>query len=107
MMFTIAFTSIPVVVQGLVDQQYSKEELLNSPRLYREITRNAHMSLKNVSRWYLIGIWHILICYYVPRYVWIDGSSLNDYGSFSLFISSIIVIITDTKVGRRSRYLLS
>ncbi|OXA51467.1 probable phospholipid-transporting ATPase IF [Folsomia candida] len=104
MMFTIAFTSIPVVVQGLVDQQYSKEELLNSPRLYREITRNAHMSLKNVSRWYLIGIWHILICYYVPRYVWIDGSSLNDYGSFSLFISSIIVIITDTKVLVEGRY---
>lgn len=100
MFFTILFTSIPVLVQGLTDQPFTKEELLNNPQLYRGISRNSLMSFKNISRWYLVGIWHILICYYVPKYVWAEGSDIDDYGGFNLFVSTIIVLITDTKVDK-------
>jgi magnesium-transporting ATPase (P-type) len=98
MMFTLSFTSVPVVIQGLTEQPYSKEQLLNDPSHYKEISRNELMSFRKCSRWAICGIWHALICYYIPKYVWVDGSSIDDYGAFSLFISSVIVTITDTKV---------
>jgi len=100
MMFTVSFTSIPVLIQGLTEQPFSKEELLQNPFLYRNITRNELMSFRKCFRWIVVGIWHILLCYYLPRFVWTESGAIgiDDYGTFSLFISSILVLLTDTKV---------
>src|SRR5437016_3795946 len=98
MMFTIAFTSIPVLIQGVTEQPFSKQQLLTNPNLYKNLQRNGLMNYRSYLRWFLLTLWHALICYYVPKWIWMDGILINEYGSFSLLVSSLIVIITDTKV---------
>jgi magnesium-transporting ATPase (P-type) len=106
MMFTIAFTSAPVVVQGITEQPFSKEELVENPFHYRNLMGNRLMSFRKCFRWIVIGIWHVLLGYYVPRFVWLQGlSGVHDYGAFSLYISSIVVLIADTKVRMVFKYI--
>lgn len=98
MQFTIAFASTPVLVQGLTEQPFSKEELLAYPHLYQRNRRNGLITWKVCGRWFVVGIWHVVICYYVPKFVWMDSSSVVEYGGFNLFISSVVLVIVDVKV---------
>ena len=59
-MYNISFTSIPILVFGLFDQDFSSEQLTQHLQLYQEVAGNSLMSRTSFCKWNLLGIIYIL-----------------------------------------------
>ena len=54
-MFNITFTSLPILVFGVLEQNFTDRQLLENLHLYRTITGNANMSWAQFLKWNLLG----------------------------------------------------
>ena len=50
-LFNILFTALPIVVFGIMDQQYSKETLIKNPKLYENGPNNFFSKTKLFWQW--------------------------------------------------------
>ncbi len=63
-LFNIVFTSIPIFVFGILEQNIPAERLLSDPALYGKIARNQLLSLKEFLIWFAEGLWHSLVRFF-------------------------------------------
>ena len=54
-MYNIVFTSIPIFVFGLLEQNLKAEQLLADPQLYAKIAKNKLLSLREFFIWFIEG----------------------------------------------------
>ncbi len=54
--YNLFFTALPILVFGLLEQNFSDKQLLENLHIYRDITGNARMSWKQFFKWNLLGI---------------------------------------------------
>lgn len=55
MLFNVVFTSLPILVFGLLEQDYSADKLLRYPYLYKMYKHNYLMTARQLLQWSLIG----------------------------------------------------
>lgn len=53
--YNIFFTSWPILIFGLLEQNFTSRQLLENLHLYRDITNNARMSWFQFFKWTLLG----------------------------------------------------
>ena len=63
-MFNITWTSLPIFLYGLLEQNIPAAELLTNPELYKENTKNARMTFREFFLWFLCGLWHSLSVFF-------------------------------------------
>lgn len=61
MCYNVIFTSLPVLMYGLLEQNYSAKILLRSPQLYLLNRRNNLLSFRQFVIWFLTGKFILLI----------------------------------------------
>ncbi|PSN55951.1 hypothetical protein C0J52_02130 [Blattella germanica] len=92
--FNILFTSLPIFIYGLFEQNNSAQTLLDYPQLYINIRR----------------IWHSLVLYYVPWFfvqvntVFYTDNTPMEKMAFGTFIYHCVVFVVNFKLVLRSRY---
>ena len=63
-MFNITWTSLPIFLYGLLEQNIPAANLLATPELYKENTKNARMTFREFFLWFLCGSWHSLSVFF-------------------------------------------
>jgi len=108
-LYNIVFTSLPIFVFGLVEQNISEETLLKRPQMYKTIANNKKLSWTELLLWFLQGLWHSVVTFFGWWYFWSyqDSGSLTanitngevlDRCSFGFIIYTSVVIVVNIKL---------
>ncbi|KAF7997896.1 hypothetical protein HCN44_009294 [Aphidius gifuensis] len=108
--FNVLFTSLPVLMFGLLEQDYKSNELLRYPKLYQLNKRNYLMSTFHRISWLFTAIWHTFVIYFGTYTFWLmNPVNLNDgnaagYYCYNTCIFHLIVIVTNMELLVRSSF---
>ena len=74
--YNLFFTSVPVLVMGLLDQDVSVKASRNHPGLYKEGINNTYFNKWELAKWILSAIWASLVVFFfsVLMFEGADGS---------------------------------
>ncbi|KAL8784094.1 MAG: hypothetical protein Q9213_004153 [Squamulea squamosa] len=105
LLVNLAFTSLPVIFMGILDQDVSDKVSLAVPQLYRRgIERKEWTSLKFWT-YMLDGIYQSVICYYMghflfapARFVTSNGLTINDRPRVGVFIACATIVVVNAYV---------
>ncbi|UJR17025.1 hypothetical protein I4U23_003923 [Adineta vaga] len=98
--YNIFFTSLPVLVLGVSDQDISADHSLSKPYLYKFGQNNKLFNKKIFAESIIHGIVTSCIIFFIPYLSVIhstrsDGIIVNDLQSFSFTIATILIIIVN------------
>ncbi|XP_069676428.1 phospholipid-transporting ATPase IF-like isoform X2 [Periplaneta americana] len=108
--YNLLFTSLPILIFGLFEQNYSAKTLLDYPQLYQDIRRNVLMSWSTFFQWIMFGLWHSVVLYFVPSFLVRDNAVILydntplEMMAFGSFIFHCVVCVANLKLVLRSRY---
>ncbi|XP_050456062.1 phospholipid-transporting ATPase IF-like isoform X4 [Cataglyphis hispanica] len=110
MCFNLLFTSLPILLYGLFEQNHSAKKLMRHPYLYKLNKRNYLMSRKQFMVWLLLGLWHTGITYFTvycisyinPTYLY-DNTPVGHW-TFSTCIFHIVTLLANLQILLRSSY---
>ncbi|XP_023715383.1 probable phospholipid-transporting ATPase IF isoform X4 [Cryptotermes secundus] len=108
--YNVLFTSLPILIYGLFEQNYSAQTLLDYPQLYTDIRRNVLMSWSSFFQWILFGLWHSVVLYFVPYFMILDNSVIlynntsMEMAAFGTFIFHCVVCVANLRLVLRSHY---
>ncbi|XP_076237899.1 phospholipid-transporting ATPase IF [Calliopsis andreniformis] len=110
MLFNLLFTSMPILVYGLLEQDYSADKLLRYPYMYKMYKNNYLMTGTQFLIWTLLGFWHTLVAYYMPHcFIYINPVALYnntpiDQWTFSVLVSHLVTLMANLVVLLNSSY---
>ncbi|XP_032670766.1 probable phospholipid-transporting ATPase IF isoform X2 [Odontomachus brunneus] len=104
MLFNMIFTTLPILLYGLFEQNYSAEKLIQHPYLYKLNRNNYLMSRQQFMIWMLLSIWHTCVIYFVvysltltnSAYLY-DNTTVGQW-TFSTNIFHLVVLIANVQV---------
>nr|CAD7461211.1 unnamed protein product [Timema tahoe] len=103
-MYNVLFTSLPILIYGLFEQNYSDVKLLECPHLYKEIANNVLMSWCSFLKWIAFGVWHTTVIFYIPYFlmminevILLDNTPIDQW-MFGSIIYHCVVTIVNLKV---------
>ncbi|CAB4067331.1 E7.6.2.1 [Lepeophtheirus salmonis] len=101
-LYNIVFTSLPIFVYGLIEQNISADDLLQRPDLYKKIANNALLDFKNFIIWFSAGVWHAIVIFF-GFYLLCEDVDLSRV-SFGLGIYQTSLIVVSVRLLVQSRY---
>ncbi|KAM7451065.1 putative phospholipid-transporting ATPase IF [Porites harrisoni] len=107
--YNIVFTSLPIFVYGIFEQNVGGDALQSQPRLYRDISNNHRLSWTEFFFWTVSGYWHALVLFF-GSYFFFEGDTLGpamlQYGnwSFGTFVFTVCVIVSNLKLALVTHY---
>lgn len=110
MCYNVIFTSLPVLMYGLLEQNYSAKILLRSPQLYLLNRRNNLLSFRQFVIWFLTGIWQGCAIYFLCYFYWkinptiLYDNTSADHWTFSTCIFHIVVLTANLQILLHSSY---
>ncbi|OAD56072.1 putative phospholipid-transporting ATPase IF, partial [Eufriesea mexicana] len=110
MLFNVLFTSLPILTYGLFEQNYTADELLNKPYLYKLHRHNYLLSRWQFLLWTALALWHTLTIYFMSHlYISINPVTLYnntpvDQWTFSTFVFHLVTLVANLQVLFRSSY---
>ncbi|KAK3926702.1 putative phospholipid-transporting ATPase IF [Frankliniella fusca] len=108
--FNIIFTSAPVLVYGLLEQNRPSYQLLQYPPLYKGHQGNKLMRTSHFLEWLMAGIWHSVVVFFVPvlalhcNTVLLENGSETDMLCLSTLVYSSAVLVVNFKLLLISKY---
>ena len=108
-MFNIAYTSIPIFVFGLLEQNIGSKRLLKEPHLYKKITRNKLLSIREFCIWFTEAVWHSLVTFFGFYFFWsvycnVFSKDYLEEWSFGFSVYQSVVVVTNLRLCLQSRY---
>ncbi|MPC82680.1 putative phospholipid-transporting ATPase IF [Portunus trituberculatus] len=109
-MYNITFTSLPVIIYGIFDQNIPAYVLMEKPHLYKNNANNAGLAPPRFLKWTLLGLWHCSVMYFGLMLTCADdtcglpGGQTSDLFLFGTTLVSICVIVTNFKLILEVRY---
>lgn len=108
--YNVLYTSLPILIYGLFEQNHSAQTLLKYPQLYRNIRQNILMSWSSFFKWITFGIGHSVVLYFIPWFIiqenqvfFTDNTSMEK-AAFGTFIYHCVIFVVNFKLVLRSRY---
>ncbi|XP_011501705.1 PREDICTED: probable phospholipid-transporting ATPase IF [Ceratosolen solmsi marchali] len=104
MCFNIFFSSIPILIYGISEQNYSDDKLLKYPQLYQLHKKNYLLSTSQFIRWIIIAIWQTCTIYFIPFYYWkynpinLYDSTPADHWCFGTCIFHLVILIINLEL---------
>ena len=106
-LFNIVFTSVPIFVFGLFEQNVSAEQLMERPKLYQTNAKNRLLQADQCFFWISEGVFHCLLAFFVFYGVWIGGSNAQDsleMYAFGIALYGTLVTVVNTRLLLQARY---
>lgn len=128
MCYNTVFTSVPILLYGILEQDYQADQLLKYPQLYKLHKRNYLLSKTQFLLWMfngekqtrlrkytsrsiivrlIAGIWHATVAYFVPWGCWYINPTIlydnTDGGQwlYGTLIHYIVIMVPNVKVRHR------
>ncbi|XP_052783537.1 phospholipid-transporting ATPase IF-like isoform X3 [Mya arenaria] len=76
MNFNMVFTAMPILMYGIFEQHIPPSTLMANPRLYKKVSKNMNMSIRNFIKWNSLGLWHSVVVFFGGVFLMGEESSL-------------------------------
>nr|XP_003406331.1 phospholipid-transporting ATPase IC isoform X2 [Loxodonta africana] len=108
-LYNVLYTSLPVLLMGLLDQDVSDKLSLRFPGLYVVGQRDLLFNYKRFFVSLLHGALTSMILFFIPFGAYLqtmgqDGEAPSDYQSFAVTIASALVIAVNFQIGLDTSY---
>ncbi|NP_001361315.1 phospholipid-transporting ATPase IC isoform 2 [Homo sapiens] len=108
-LYNVLYTSLPVLLMGLLDQDVSDKLSLRFPGLYIVGQRDLLFNYKRFFVSLLHGVLTSMILFFIPLGAYLqtvgqDGEAPSDYQSFAVTIASALVITVNFQIGLDTSY---
>ncbi|XP_048219503.1 phospholipid-transporting ATPase IC [Perognathus longimembris pacificus] len=108
-LYNVLYSSLPVLLMGLLDQDVSDKLSLRFPRLYMVGQRDLLFNYKRFFVSLLHGILTSLVLFFIPLGAYLqtvgqDGEAPSDYQSFAVTVASALVITVNFQIGLDTSY---
>uniref|UniRef100_A0A4W5NSK5 Phospholipid-transporting ATPase n=1 Tax=Hucho hucho TaxID=62062 RepID=A0A4W5NSK5_9TELE len=103
-LYNICFTSLPILVYSLFEQQVHPHMLQSKPVLYRDIRKNSLLSFKTFLYWTLLGFCHAFVFFFGSYILMGEDTSLMGNGqmfgnwTFGTLVFTVMVITVTLKL---------
>ena len=109
--YNLIFTSVPIIVMCVLDQDIFAPGCLKYPQLYRETQANCSLNAWSFAKWCFWGLYDSLIIYYFTVLAPYGESSVynqNGYGSSNYLLSTncftSLVLVANVRLAFHCRY---
>mmetsp|Transcript_23845 Transcript_23845/g.54238 ORF Transcript_23845/g.54238 Transcript_23845/m.54238 type:complete len:1202 (+) Transcript_23845:25-3630(+) len=109
-LYNVAFTSFPIIVLGVLDQDCSKNDSLRHPQLYKLGPQRFYFNKEVFVQWVISGMWHSLVVFCVP-YLAFSGTQiphsdgrLTDLWTDGMIVYLCVVIVANAKCAIENMY---
>ncbi|XP_063495442.1 phospholipid-transporting ATPase IC isoform X2 [Symphalangus syndactylus] len=108
-LYNVLYTSLPVLLMGLLDQDVSDKLSLRFPGLYIVGQRDLLFNYKRFCVSLLHGVLTSMILFFIPLGAYLqtvgqDGEAPSDYQSFAVTIASALAITVNFQIGLDTSY---
>ncbi|XP_069885159.1 phospholipid-transporting ATPase IC isoform X1 [Dipodomys merriami] len=108
-LYNVLYSSLPVLLMGLLDQDVSDKLSLRFPRLYVVGQKDLLFNYKRFFVSLLHGILTSLVLFFIPLGAYLqtvgqDGEAPSDYQSFAVTVASALVITVNFQIGLDTSY---
>ena len=95
--YNIAYTSLPIIFLGFLDQDVKPSTMDKHPQLYMAGQRNLSFNFTMLFIWMANGLVHCLICYFVPHFAF-SAMGVDDLGVFGTCIMNAMAISANVRL---------
>ena len=98
-LFNVVFTSVPIVIFAVLDEDISRQTVLMNPGVYKSSQRNEGYTLLYFCRWVAMGIWVSAAVYFIPYFAFSDdrlsmsGNPIDLWGFGWIVYTSLIFAV--------------
>ncbi|XP_029542130.2 phospholipid-transporting ATPase IF-like isoform X2 [Oncorhynchus nerka] len=109
-LYNICFTSLPILVYSLFEQQVHPHMLQSKPVLYRDISKNSLLSFKTFLYWTLLGFCHAFVFFFGSYILMGEDTSLMGNGqmfgnwTFGTLVFTVMVITVTLKLALETHF---
>uniref|UniRef100_A0A8C4L6C6 Phospholipid-transporting ATPase n=1 Tax=Equus asinus asinus TaxID=83772 RepID=A0A8C4L6C6_EQUAS len=108
-LYNVLYSSLPVLLMGLLDQDVSDKLSLRFPALYVVGQRDLLFNYKRFFISLLHGILTSMVLFFIPFGAYLqtvgqDGEAPSDYQSFAVTIASALIITVNFQIGLDTSY---
>ncbi|KAM4707629.1 phospholipid-transporting ATPase IC-like [Discoglossus pictus] len=108
-LYNLLYSSLPVILVGLLDQDVSDKLSLRFPCLFSPGQKDQLFNPKNFFLNLLYGTITSLIVYFIPYGAFLltmgqDGEAPSDYEAFTVTSASALIIIVNFQIGLETSY---
>ncbi|MBV96865.1 Phospholipid-transporting ATPase IC, partial [Eschrichtius robustus] len=108
-LYNVLYSSLPVLLMGLLDQDVSDKLSLRFPGLYVVGQRDLLFNYRRFFVSLLHGVLTSLILFFIPLGAYLqtvgqDGEAPSDYQSFAVTIASALIITVNFQIGLDTSY---
>ncbi|XP_023443441.2 phospholipid-transporting ATPase IC isoform X2 [Dasypus novemcinctus] len=108
-LYNVLYSSLPVLLMGLLDQDVSDKLSLRFPGLYVVGQRDLLFNYKRFFVSLLHGVLTSMVLFFVPLGAFLqtmgqDGEAPSDYQSFAVTIASALIITVNFQIGLDTSY---
>ncbi|TSK72148.1 Phospholipid-transporting ATPase IC [Bagarius yarrelli] len=108
-LYNVLYSSLPVLLVGLLDQDVNDKLSLRFPRLYLPGQQGSMFNYKNFFISLFHGIFTSLIIFFIPYGAFLqtmgqDGEAPSDYQSFAVVTSSSLIMIVSLQISLDTSY---
>ena len=80
--YNIFWTSLPIFIFGLLEQNLKSKALLKNPVLYKRLSKNYLLTLREFCLWFLYGLWHTAAIFYSWYFYFYYALNITSKGNF-------------------------
>ncbi|XP_036385778.1 phospholipid-transporting ATPase IC [Megalops cyprinoides] len=108
-LYNVCYSSLPVLLVGLLDQDVNDKLSLRFPRLYLPGQQGVLFNYKNFFISLFHGIFTSLIIFFIPYGAFLqtmgqDGEAPSDYQSFAVVTASSLIITVNLQISLNTSY---
>eukprot|EP00916_Digyalum_oweni_P004028 GHVL01007180.1.p1 GENE.GHVL01007180.1~~GHVL01007180.1.p1 ORF type:complete len:276 (-),score=18.35 GHVL01007180.1:775-1602(-) len=109
-LYNVVFTSLPIFLFGILDQDVSAELSLQHPELYHLGLKHYYFNRWIMLQWILNGIWHSIVVFGIPFFAFpgtVSGSNgmPMDIWTFGSVLYLIVILVVNLKVLFETYYM--
>nr|POE79545.1 phospholipid-transporting atpase dnf1 [Quercus suber] len=105
LLYNLAFTSLPVIFMGILDQDVNDKVSLAVPQLYRRGIERLEWTQVKFWTYMIDGLYQSVICFYFTYLLFSpagfntdSGRNVNDYKRMGVYIAHPVVIAANTYI---------
>ncbi|RKF60373.1 Phospholipid-transporting ATPase DNF1 [Erysiphe neolycopersici] len=105
LLFNLAFTSVPVIFMGVLDQDVSDKVSISVPQLYRRGIERREWTQTKFWLYMLDGLYQSIICFFIAyclfspaNFVTHNGLNIEDRERFGVYIGPAAVVVINTYI---------
>lgn len=95
--YNTLFTSLPIIMLGIIDKELEQYTLLAVPELYKKGQKQTSLNFKRVIEWITLGIFYSAINYFMVHSLYMPnitvGQDLYAMGDIAFTVCVIVVSI--------------